>query len=98
MADVRLTAVPVALLSAAQQAVQSLHLENAQELAHCERLLSLRGCRCGSDLQHRGQIPGCQLGVVLSTNLYRIVIMVVAKCICHRDWSRYYLSIVTTLY
>src|SRR5438874_1615595 len=98
MADVRVTAVPVASLSAAQQSVQSFHLENSQELAHCERLLSLRGCRCGSDLQHKEQIPGCQLGVALSTNLYRIVIMVVSKCICHRDQSRYYLSILNTLY
>ena len=89
MADVRFTAVPVALLSDPQQAVQSFHRENSQELVHCERLLSLRGCRCGSDLQHKWQIPGCQLGVVLSITLYWIVKAVVAKYICHRDWSRF---------
>ena len=97
MADVRFTAVPIASLSASQQAVPSSHRENSQEFVHCERLLSLRGCRCGSDVQQREQIPGYQLGAVLSTHLYWSVIVVVAKYLCHRDRSRYSLSFVTML-
>ena len=84
----RFIVVPVAWLSADRLAELSFHRENMLMGYYSEQPLSLRGCRCRSDLQHTEHILACRPALAQSVDLYRIVKAVVAKYICCRDGSR----------
>jgi hypothetical protein len=71
----RFTVVPVASLSASQQAEQPFHQEDTLDLSHSEQILSPRGCWCGSGSRHNVRIPGCKHGLILSMCLYQCVIV-----------------------
>ena len=98
MADVRFTAVPVALQSGVQQAERSFHRENMRDIFRSERLLLLLCCLCVSGSRRIKRSPHSRLERLLPKNLYQCEILEVSICRCCRGGSTCYLLFLTQLF